>query len=184
MAINHIGVMSGSGGIITSTTLATQTGDKTITNTTVETSMFDGIVGTKKIAPNYLHAGQTIRVKLNGMYSCNNGVEATVKVKLGSVVLVSSTSSLTQSTTDALFELEFMFTCRSEGTNGTVIGQGRSVVYAGVGLSTATSRALKMSAPTTIDTTIENEIDITYTWGAAATANSLRTTNIVIESYW
>ena len=42
MAINHIGVMSGGGGIITSTTLATQTGDKTITNTTVETSMFDG----------------------------------------------------------------------------------------------------------------------------------------------
>ena len=52
MAVNHIGVMSGSGGLITSKTLATQTGDKTITNTTVETSMFDGIVGSKKIAPN------------------------------------------------------------------------------------------------------------------------------------
>ena len=48
MAINHIGVMSGSGALITSTTLATQTGDKAITNTTVETSMFDGIVGSKK----------------------------------------------------------------------------------------------------------------------------------------
>ena len=35
-----------------------------------------------------------------------------------------------------------------------------------------------------VDTTIENEIDITYTWGTAATANSLKTTNIVIESYW
>ena len=31
---------------------------------------------------------------------------------------------------------------------------------------------------------IKNEIDITYTWGTAATTNSLKTTNIVIESYW
>lgn len=184
MAINHIGVMSGIGGLITSTTLATQTGDKTITNTTVETSMFDGIVGSKKIAPNYLHPGKTIRVKLNGIYSCNNGVDATVKVKLGSVTLASSTSSLTQTTTDSLFELEFMFTCRTEGVAGTVIGQGRSIVYAGQGFSTATSRALKMMSPATVDTTIENEIDITYTWGTASPTNSIKTTNITIESYW
>lgn len=35
-----------------------------------------------------------------------------------------------------------------------------------------------------VDTIIENEIDITYTLGTAATTNSLKTTNIVIESYW
>lgn len=77
-----------------------------------------------------------------------------------------------------------MFTCRTEGITGTVIGQGRSIVYAGQGFSTATSRALKMMSPATVDTTIENEIDITYTWGTASPTNSIKTTNITIESYW
>ena len=36
MAINHIGIQSGCGGIITSQTLATQTGDKLIADTTTE----------------------------------------------------------------------------------------------------------------------------------------------------
>lgn len=164
-------------------TVATQIGDKTVTNTLTETSILDGVIGVPTLPANFLTVGKTIRIKVVGIYSGLNTETPTVKIKLGNYVLVTSTQALPKTFTNVQFDTEFVFTCRSIGTNGTVIGQGNVTIFDGVAITTSTTRALLMMSPVTIDTTIPLLIDVTYKWSTANTGNSIRTTNVTIESF-
>ena len=157
----------------------TQIADKTIGNTTTETSMFSTGVGSLNIPANSLVAGRTYRIKLKGYASGINGDTSTIKVKIGTTELVSSTGAW-QTLTDIGFTLEFDFTCRTTGATGTIAGNGYSLVSGGQGFSTVSMRAL-LAGTDTINTTASQDIDLTYQWSSANTGNTITITNASIE---
>jgi hypothetical protein len=159
----------------------TQNESVTIANTTVESSFIGDGVGTANLSSLFFDSGRTVRIVLSGYMSATNGDTATVRIKLGTTNIVVSTESMPSTFTNKLFFIEFMLTCQTTGVTGTVIGQGRSIIHAGVGLSTPTVRSLPMIAPFTIDTTEGYDIGVTYQWGTARVGNTITATNCVIE---
>lgn len=165
---------------IVSGTFFTQTSDKTVGNTTTETSLVGTGSGSMTLPANTLKAGTTIRVKMKGYVSGVNGDTSTLKIKLGSTELATSTGTW-QTLTGVGFDFEFDLTCRTTGATGTVIGQGRSLIAGGQGFATVTMRALTMSTTKTIDTTASQTIDLTYTWGTASASDTITITNLTAE---
>ncbi len=161
--------------------LFTQTATQTIENTTTETSFFTTGIGTLTLPANFFTVGKTIRIKFTGYVSGQVGHTADINVKLGSVVLATSSGTYGSSLTDSLWEGEFIFTCRTTGATGTIMGQGRTLIAMSIGFTTVTMRPLLMTSTATVDTTASNAIDITYTWDTADENDSLKITNAIVE---
>lgn len=161
-------------------TVFVQTSDQTATSVE-ETSLIGGSsVGSKIILANTLTIGRTYRVKLKGYASGVQGATGTLKVYFGNDALVTSAATWS-SLTDVMFDVEFEFTCRTIGQTGSLIGEGRSFVSGGQGFATVAMRPLLMLTPITIDTTINNAIDITYAWSDVNAGNSVKVTTAIIE---
>ena len=152
----------------------------TVANSTTETSMLGTGVGSATLPANFAVVGRTIRVRSHGFISDTATPSSTIKIKLGAVTLVTSTGTLPSGLSNAEVTFEFVFTFRSIGSSGTVIGQGISRITSGAFVSSA-SRALVMTAPATIDTTVANAMDVTYQWGTASASNTISMTNSIIE---
>ena len=152
----------------------------TVANSTTETSMLGTGVGSATLPANFAVVGRTIRVRSHGFISDTATPSSTIKIKLGSVTLITSTGTLPSGLSNAEVTFEFVFTFRSIGATGTVIGQGISRITSGAFVSSA-ARALVMTAPATIDTTIANAMDVTYQWGTASASNTISMTNPIIE---
>lgn len=163
-------------------TMFIQTADKTVGNTDVETSIFDGGLGSLVLPAQSLKVGDMVRMRLMGYVSGTNGDASTIKVKVGASELTTNTSNFPATITGVFVEFLFEFTVRSIGSAGTVIGQGRTMFNASVGFGTSTVRGLQMvSGAVALDTTKDNLIDITYTWGTARVGNTLTITNAIVE---
>jgi len=163
------------------TALFTQTANKTIANTTTETTVIGTGVGTVTLPANFFTVGKTIRYKTKGYLSGTNGDNITTKIKLGSVTAVTDTSALPATLTNVIFDLEISLTCRTVGATGTVIGEGRVLLSGGQGFATVTMLPLLMTTTATVDTTASNAFDVTFTWGAARVGNSMTTTVGMLE---
>lgn len=161
--------------------LFSQLETKSITNTVVETSVFSDNKGSRIIRPNQLKAGKAIHLRGSGYMSATSGDSADVNIYFGGLLLVTSTASFVATITDVCFFFEFDIVCRSEGVNGSIMGNGHTIIFGGAGLITLTGRGLVMTAEQTIDTTIENEINATYTWSDALAGNSLNVTNLTLR---
>ena len=159
-----------------------QLDDKVVANTTDETSQLGtgGSSRTATIKANSVAAGDCYMIRLNGFISCVGNPANTLKVKIGAVELVvSGPTAIQPNLVKAFVETVFFFTVRSVGATGEVIGQGHTKLVVG-SLGSAYSRQLVMDTPATIDFTVDNDIDITYTWGAADPGNILTITNAMI----
>ena len=159
-----------------------QLDDKVVSNTTDETSQLGtGNAGdTKTIPADTAGVGDCYFIRLNGYISCAGTPSATLRIKLGSTnLVVSGPVNLPSGLSNAFVETVFHLTIRSTGAVGTVIGQGHTKLIVGA-LDTTYNRQLTMTAPATIDFTVDNEIDITYEWGTADPANILTITNAMI----
>ena len=160
-----------------------QLDDKVIANTADETSQLGtgGTDDTRTIKANMVSAGQCYSIRLNGLISCTGTPTGAIRIKLGSTnLVVSGPTTLPSGLTNAFVETVFHFTVRSTGALGTVIGQGHTKLIVGA-LETTYNRQLTMTAPATIDFTVDQEIDVTYQWGTADPANSLTITNSMIK---
>ena len=83
--------------------------------------------------------------------------------------------------TNTLIELNFVITCRTAGATGTVIGQGGTIFYQGLGITSSYVRPLLMTSSATVNTTVSNTFDLTYTWGTAVPGNTITCTNAIFE---
>lgn len=150
-----------------------QTTDKTIANTTSETSLLDGGIGSLTLQPNLLQTGKAILLTIRGIVSDTGTPSTTVRVKLGSTTLVTSTQSLPSGLSNASFEMVFQITCRAGGSSGSIMGQGRTIFNSNNGITTASMRSLQMTSPVTIDLTTSLLLDLTYQWGTAHASNTI-----------
>jgi hypothetical protein len=149
--------------------LYTQTSSSArITNTTVETSLLDGGVGSLSVPANGFQVGDSFLAVLTGHISSVNNHTLHIRIKSDGIALADTGVITMPATTGKHWKLDINFTIRAIGTAGTAsIASGGSFLYnkdasngfEGVNFSTETS--------TGFNTTIANTIVITAQWGTA-----------------
>lgn len=156
------------------------TADKTISNTTAETSMFGTGEGTLTFPANtFKKVGRTAKIFIVGTHTMDaTPPTITFRVKLGGTTLASVTYT-DLNDTNRFFELDFTLTCRSIGASGSFIGQGR-IIMAEFMDDTETYELLMM-APASLDTTADLAVDVTAQPNIADPNSSLRFTNSYVS---
>jgi hypothetical protein len=156
--------------------LFAQTANSTVvTNTTVETSLVNGGVGTLTVPANGFSVGDSFRAIVGGLVNANNNQTLRVKVKAGSIVLLDSgPQNLGSSVINDVFSLNVDFTIRQLGAAGvaSIVSLG-SFHYTKTNNASVQGFGFNVVNSTTFDTTISNVLDITVQWGAASTGNNI-----------
>lgn len=154
-------------------TLYTTTANSdTVTNTAVETSYGQ----TYTIPANTLQDGDVLKFTVAGFVpSANANDTLNVKLKIGSTV-IAATGAVNITANDA-FEIEMSAVIRTDGASGFITAGGFTSL--GV-LGTATGLVARL-APTAINTTANQIIDVTATYNAAHTDNQSYMTILDIE---
>ena len=156
--------------------LFAQTANSTIiTNTTTETSLINGGVGTLTVPANGFSVGDSFRANLAGVMDAANNETIRIRVKAGSIVLLDSgVQGLTSAITNDIWTLEIEFTIRQLGSAGvaSVASLGR-FSYAKTNNGTVEGFGFNTINNTTFDTTISNTLDITAQWGSADIDNNI-----------
>jgi hypothetical protein len=156
--------------------LFAQTANSTIiTNTTVESSLINGGVGTLTIPANGFQVGDSFRAVFGGVMNANNNQNITIRVKAGSIVLLNSgIQNLGSSVINDVWSLNIDFTIRAIGAAGVA-----SIVILGAFHYTKTNNAsvqgfgFNAVNNTTFDTTISNALNVTAQWGTASSGNNI-----------
>ena len=157
-----------------------QNSSVTVANTATETSLLGTGLGSATLPANFATVGRSIRVRSYGYISNTATPSAALRIKVGSVTILTSTGTLPSGLSNALVEFDFTFRFATIGATGTIIGQGSTKITSGAFVSSV-GRPLVMTAPATIDTTIANTLDVTYQWGTASGSNTITMTNATIE---
>jgi hypothetical protein len=155
--------------------LFAQTANSTpITNTTVETSLINGGVGSLSVPANFFKVGDSFRVVTAGVLNATNNQTIRIRVKAGSIVLLDSLAQNITNITNDVFSLNVDFTVRQLGAAGvaSIVTLG-TFHYAKTSNASVQGFAFNVVNNTTFDTTIANTLNITVEWGAANTGNSI-----------
>ena len=156
--------------------LFAQTANSTlITNTTAESSLINGGVGTLTIPANGFQVGDSFRAVFGGVMNANNNQNITIRVKAGSIVLLDSgAQNLGSSVINDVWSLNIDFTIRAIGAAGVA-----SIVTLGSFHYTKTNNAsvqgfgFNTVNSTTFDTTVSNALNVTAQWGNASSGNNI-----------
>jgi hypothetical protein len=156
--------------------LFAQTANSTlITNTTAESSLINGGVGTLTIPANGFQVGDSFRAVFGGVMNANNNQNIRIRVKAGSIVLLDSgAQNLGSSVINDVWSLNIDFTIRAIGAAGVA-----SIVTLGAFHYTKTNNAsvqgfaFNTVNSTTFDTTISNALNVTAQWGSASSGNNI-----------
>ncbi len=157
-----------------------------ITNTTTETSLFDGAtsVGTLQVLPAQFNIGDSFHCKIGGFVTCLNNSDITIRVVsnkgLAQESILVDTGLITLPTiTNRVFEIEFDFTIRTLGnqTQASIITMGELNFLQNRDLSFEGSNFCVLNN-TTFNSLIGNTLDVTWEWTTASASNSI-TTEIV-----
>jgi len=156
--------------------LFAQTANSTIiTNTTAESSLINGGVGTLTIPANGFQVGDSFRAVFGGVMNANNNQNIRIRVKAGSIVLLDSgVQNLGSSVINDIWSLNIDFTIRAIGAAGVA-----SIVTLGSFHYTKTNNAsvqgfgFNTVNNTTFDTTVSNALNVTAQWGTASSGNNI-----------
>ena len=155
--------------------LYTQTASSTpVTNTSTETSLLDGGVGTLTVPANGFKVGDSFHAILTGYISSVNNHTLTIRIKAGSVVLATTGSITMAATTDRHWKLEVYFTVRTLGVSGVAsIATGGTFMYTKNASTNFEGTNFSTETTTGFDTTISNTLSITAQWGQTNTGDSI-----------
>jgi hypothetical protein len=155
--------------------LYAQTANSTpITNTTVETSLINGGVGSLSVPANAFKVGDSFRAVMAGVLNVSNNQTIRIRVKSGSVILLDSLAQPITNITNDVFSLNVDFTIRQLGAAGVAsIVSLATFHYAKTSNASIQGFAFNVVNNTTFDTTISNTLSITVEWGAADPGNSI-----------
>jgi len=156
-------------------TLFQQTADKVVANTVTETTLFGAGVGTLVLPASENKIGKSFRVRVQGIVSDTATPTLNIIVKLGGVTLSLTGASTLGAVANSHWAIDFLITIRSVGTTGTVMAAGSFVTEVGDHFG------LTITTPVTIDTTVDQTLDVTATWGTAAAGNTITSQLACIE---
>jgi hypothetical protein len=156
--------------------LFAQTANSTIiTNTTVESTLINGGVGTLTVPANGFKVGDSFRAQFGGVMNANNNQTIRIRVRAGSILLLDSLAqNLGSSVVNDVWSLNIDFTIRSLGGAGaaSIVSLG-AFHYAKTNNASVQGFGFNVVNNTTFDTTISNILDVTAQWGAASTGNNI-----------
>jgi len=156
--------------------LFAQTANSTIiTNTTVETSLINGGVGSLIVPANAFSVGYSYRAVFGGVINANNNQTIRIRVRTGSVLLLDSgLQNLGSSVINDVWSLNIDFTIRQIGTAGvaSIVSLG-SFHYTKTNNASVQGFGFNVVNNTTFSTTISNTLDVTAQWGSASTGNNI-----------
>lgn len=158
------GVASGTERVVGGLAYAQVAASAAVSNTTSETD-FDQ---TYPIPANTLKAGSTIRIKAAGITTASTGNTLIIKGYIGTIAFMTS-ATVAQAANDEWYA-EVDLTVRTAGTGGTIVGAAKW--YGPDAPGTVQGQA--NLASTAIDTTAEQVVKFSATWGGAATGDSVR----------
>ena len=156
--------------------LFAQTANSTlITNTTAESSLINGGVGTLTIPANGFQVGDSFRAVFGGIVNANNNQTMRIRVKAGSIVLLDSgPQNLGSSVINDVWSLNIDFTIRAIGAAGvaSIVSLG-SFHYTKTNNASVQGFGFNTVNNTTFSTTISNVLNVTAQWGAASAGNNI-----------
>jgi len=127
--------------------------------------------------------GRSIRFSFSGFYT-SMGMKTIVecRVKLNGVSMLTANIETPAGTTiDQIFGLVGLLTCRTDGVNGTIQGQG-ATTNGGFAMGAEEMEPMIRTVGQTIDTTIEQEFETTLEWASVSGDNVVTCTNMILES--
>jgi len=156
--------------------LFAQTANSTIiTNTTVESTLINGGVGTLTVPANGFSVGDSFRAVFGGVINADNNQTIRIRVRAGAVLLLDSgLQNLGSAVIDDIWSLNIDFTIRQLGAAGvaSIVSLG-SFHYTKTNNASVQGFGFNVVNSTTFDTTISNTLDVTIQWGAASTGNNI-----------
>ena len=180
-SLNADGTISGfgSGGAPSMAAIFGQTADQTIGGTGTETSLFGTGAGAASIPSNGWAVGMSARTLLRGRISTIFPTPGTVAIKgklAGATNISMGAGGITAQLNQALFEVEFIATCRDLSTPSAAVFVG-SLIFRTIGTTVATPYVIaSVGWSGTVDTTAATSIDVTFQWGTSSGGNTLTTT--------
>jgi hypothetical protein len=131
-----------------------------------------------------LVAGSTIRIKASGTCTSSAANISNFRLRIGTTTLtgnivVSVDPTGFTSGTNIPFTVEVMGTVRTVGSSGTALGAGWLNNNGTTGVSNAAIVAAQTTATVTVNTTVDNIVELTYV--AAATTTTCTFYNATIE---
>lgn len=160
------------------------TADKTVSNTTTETTILPSGVGTNTIPANFLKPGKTIRLTIRGEFQLTDVVAPSINFRIrrnGTTLNGTGAKTLAANLAGQSWEIVVDIICRSTGAGGTVQLCGRLAYYLDFTTNAAFMVDIGTGAPVTFDTTIAQTIDASVQWGAASANNVLLCQQFNIE---
>ena len=115
-------------------------------------------------------------ISMSGVISTVVGQTGTLRIKIGSTTLITSTETLPKSLTNmsVVFELYITYTAAN-----TVRVSGWSIIQTASGLAAPVFRQIFTPADVTITTTSDLLLDVTYQFGGAGNSLSVRMINVI-----
>lgn len=162
-----------------STKMFVSTANKNIANTSVKTTMLGTGVGTKTIPANSLKVGDVINIDAAMVLNTAETITNILGVMLNDVDVVASSGAFTGAQSDLNVMVYGKLIVRSIGETGTVVFVGSSESFTAAN-GTPVARGIIISTPVVIDTTIDQVVDLTYTFGAENEGNTLAVTSTTI----
>lgn len=161
-------------------TLFTTTATGVAQNTTAETTLITGHIGTTAIVANTFSEGRAIRLTAWGYYNTAIVPDAlTMRVKLGGATVLSTGAQTPAGTVSSGgWSLNANIICRTTGGAGTAFSQGDFPHFTGV---TYANWPMVTTTAVTLNTTANNVLEVTAQWGGASAASELFMSNCVAE---
>lgn len=170
------------------------TGDATaVASTTSETVLFPNIT----IPANYMQDGRNLRLRAIGKYSTTGTPTMIFTLRwngvAGTVICKTAACTTPSGVTNAMWDLDILLSTRSNGSSGTVMGNGRAVVYAAVAGTVASATGNGLDTPMTnggvvtpaaasLDLTTDTPLSLTLTWSASSASNTATGLQYIGES--
>lgn len=160
----------------------TSMSDKTVANTSTETSLLDitSNLGYYNLDGDWFEIGTIMKVHVDGLLSTGGGWGGTLqfRFKIGSTTVFDSTAiSPGAGRSNSLLQMDGLILCRSSGASGVLTANTFLLRADGTG-SPATPKMINASN-VTLDTTVAHTLDITGQWSAGASAAETLTIKLV-----
>lgn len=155
-----------------------------VTNTTVETSILDGGVGSLIVPEQTFQVGDTFEAHFTGQLSAvnNDTLQFHIHSNSAATILTDSGPITMSGATNRNWELDIIFVVRAIGPAGTAqIYTSGSFMYNKDASNNPERYVFGYLNNTTFNTTIQNELQVAVQWGTANTGNSIHSDIFILS---
>jgi hypothetical protein len=126
------------------------------------------------LAPNFFTRGRGINIKWRGMWAATGTPTYTFSVKVGSVVVVTSAAITMSALTNQFVDFDCDVFMASEGTAGTLLGQGTVDLGGVTGKQGLPATGTAPAASSAIDLTVSQTLSVQVACSASSASNTIK----------